>query len=220
MDKKAIIFLDYNGTFDDVNEGKGAILFHGLSKLNRVFDGNIQIVVITSALAQGNFSIKEDLIGTLLHFPKYLQSKFAYLIEEDCKYLSKIENLYFKGTRAICPHDGRKKDGVEICLKSIANRDTTHCIFVGDDEKVDLDMLNADVGNRKKIMLLANRRALSYQNHPIYKLNLNCKEVYEDMKNFIPESCNAFIVKTTQQSYGVGKGFEAVSNWIEKEKTL
>lgn len=219
MDKKAIIFLDYNGTFDDVEEGKGAILFHGLSKLNRVFDDNIQIVVITSARTN-DYSIKEDLICTLLHFPKFLQEKFTYLIEEDCKYLSEIKNLNFKKPKTISYRNGTKKDGVEICLKSIANRDATHCIFVGDDEKIDLHMLDADVGNCKKIMLLANRRALSYKTHPIYKLNLNCKDVYEEMQNFIPESCNAFVVKTTPQSYGVGKGFEAVSNWIEKEKTF
>ncbi len=218
MNEKALIFLDYNGTFDDVQDGKGAVLFHGLSKFDRIFRGNIQIVVITSALANGNFSIKSDLIVTLMHFPKFLQSRFAYLIEEDCKYLSKIENLKIKDTKEICSHDGTKRNGVELFFKNIPCGDITHCIFAGDDEKVDLGMLDANIGNCKKIMLLANRRAVVEQRHPLYKVNLNCAQVYDEMKNYIPDKNSPFIVKTTPQSYGVGKGFEAISQWIEKSK--
>ncbi|MBP3431903.1 MAG: hypothetical protein J6K39_03520 [Clostridia bacterium] len=218
MKKKAAIFMDYNGTFDDVSEGKGYILFRELNKLDKVFDGNLEIVVITSAYAGIEQSIRGDLFSTLSYFPEPLRNKFAYLIEENSKYITPLNPNPFCERQNLNENGSTKQDGVEAFLKQYdKDGEIDTCIFVGDSIVADLQMLDSNIGNRNKIMIMATRRSLKSCGHPVYKLSmkppadLNLKKDIEEKVGTI----NNFILHTSNYSYGVGKGIGAVAKLLE-----
>lgn len=225
METKAIMFLDYNGTIDDIQEHKGAIFAASLNKFIEHFDGNVEIVIITSAVPYfSGESIRPDISFTLSHFPKKLRQHFAYLIEDNCRLLSKIDatNSYvnFFQESILSNTHGTKKNGVEHLLRKIDPKNEIHtCVFVGDSETSDLVMLDAEIGNRQKIFLLANKRLLK-TNHYVYQLSMD-KSLQNDhgyeMQQQIPKN-TPFIIKTGNGSYGAGKALDAVVKYMEKEK--
>ncbi len=231
MEKKAIVFIDYNGTFDDVENGKGKILSSGLKKLMEQFDGNLEIAVITtSPCPPYEQSIKSDLACTLTFFPTFVREKFKYLIEKNCKLISKIsfdENyVIFSNAKELCNFGETKKDAVEQFLK-IYDKDcqVSTCIFAGDSQTRDLIMIEADVGNRDKFMILASRKVLKedvYPNCPRYKLSLtlNSPAGNDILAKVGLKNTKCLIIKSSNNSYGVGKGLEAVSSLIEERERI
>lgn len=224
MKKKAIIFMDYNETFDDIGDGKGYILFNELQKTFKYFDDNIDIIIITSALHNSPmFSIKNDLLATLIHFPKKIQKSFKGLIEEDCKVFTEINNLCYGKTRILNEHGTSKKQGVETYLQLYdKKKEIESCIFVGDSEDADLVMLDAKIEERKKFMILANKRVLKYKRHPVLKLSMNTEENYKNLKNFMLDinknnQQKDLLIKSSNHSYGAGKGFEALNLIFEEQ---
>ena len=227
MKKQAIIFLDYNETFDDIAEGKGNVFIAALRRFVRHFDGNVKIAVITSALCNNNdLTIKEDLAFTLRYFPLQVREKFCCLIEENCKYMRDIKMddgcAVFENFRVLSLANGTKKDGVERLLKHIdPKQEIDVCVFAGNSEKDDLIMIDANVGNRDKYFLLANRRVLKSEKYPVFKLSMQPEFKQFDFSHQIVEELGQskdIIIKTTNNSYGVGKGLEVVTNILEKER--
>lgn len=227
MSKKAMIFIDYNETFDDVCENKGNMLFSGLRKFVNHFDGAVEIAVITSAYnfaGNEDYSIKYDLLTTLSFFPKDLQSLFKYLIEGNSLFVTEISlhngELSFEKTRQLSLYKGEKNYGVELLLKSIDPQNQIEvCVFAGNDENSDLKMMDSEIGNRKKFFILANRRILKTDKFPVYKLSMNVTSQQFSFKNLFttPEHSSNLIIKTSDKSFGVGKGLDAVVS-ILKEK--
>lgn len=228
MEKKAIIFLDYNETFDDVADGKGAVFIASLRRFIKYFNGEVKIAVITSAFAHTSpeISIKPDISLTLSYIPSEIRQKFCYLIEENCKYLSYLNcsrnDIIFTSTITMSHMSGTKKNGVENLLNFIDPLETiTTCIFAGDSEVADLPMIEAEIGNREKILLLANKRILKAERFPVYKLSMLKEKSFVSGKEILDSKKDekGIIIKTTPKSFGVGKGIEAVTNYLmEKDK--
>ncbi len=221
MGNQAIIFLDYNETFDDISDGKGNVFFAALKRFIKHFDGNVKICVITAAPSKNkNFTIKDDLAFTLKQFPSVVREKFAFLIEENCKYISKIEacedKVLFCAPQQLSSKIGTKKDGVELALKHIdPQNQISVCVFAGNSEAADLVMMDADAEGRTKFFVLANRRILKSSSHEVYKLSMNPQKILNDFsKEIIAKTGKKkdIVIKTSNKSYGVGKGFEAVTN--------
>ncbi len=230
MKKKAIIFMDYNDTFDDVHEGKGQVFLHGLKNLIDFFNGNVEIAVITAASCNMiHNSIVSDLSYTLSLFSSPIKSKFKYLIEDSNMYLTKINANQnpplFEDCIKISSEHGTKKDGVEGLLQHIdPNKEITTCIFAGDSEKLDLIMIDAEVGNREKYLLLANRRLLK-TTHPVVRLSMGLKqqsfEFGKQIYTMLPQDKQSmFIVKTGCKSYGVGRAMEALTGFLKEKERL
>lgn len=229
MNKKAIIFIDYNETFDDVCENKGNMLFSGLKKFVNHFDGAVEIAVITSAYnftGNEDYSIKYDLLYTLTFFPKDLQTHFKYLIEGNSLFVTEIfhdgKNLSFGKTKQLSLCKGEKNYGVELLLKNIDPHNQIEvCVFAGNDENSDLKMMDSEIGNRKKYFILANRRILKTDKFPVYKLSMNVASqqfIFKQEDSFTtPQQFSNLIIKTSDKSFGVGKGLDAVVS-ILKEK--
>ena len=83
-------------------------------------------------------------------------------------------------------------------------------------------MMSADVGNREKFFIHATstRKAIlkGFEN-TTYRLSFhpNAKLFYDKDGNFtLPNDLK--IVKTSPKSYGVGKGLEALSAYLERGK--
>lgn len=228
MAKKAIIFLDYNDTFDDVGYEKGNVFISSLKRFVKHFGGNVKIVVITSALPfSENSSIKSDLSYTLSYFPPEIKNKFKFLIEENCKYFTEIystDRIHFGQTCKLSDKCGSKKDGVEIFLKTFDKQnEISTCVFVGDSENADLPMLNADIGNRQKFCILANRRILKASTYPVYRLSMQpqegkfdyAKDIFQSVEK--EQALKSLVIKTSNKSYGAGKGLEVVTCLLESE---
>lgn len=225
MKNKAIIFLDYNSTFDDISENSGRVFISALKRFCKHFDNNVTIAVITSASHFPPEEIKHDLSFTLSVLPKIIRNKFCYLIEEKYKYFSKInyENSTYPTFTPIATqdlHNGSKKDGVEFLLDMIdSSEEIKTCIFVGDSDFSDLPMLDAEIGHRQKIFLFANRKNLKTE-HAIFKISLQPSANYSLYKELSKNesSENQFIVKTSNESFGVGKGLEHITNYFEEKE--
>jgi len=227
MKKKAVIFLDYNETFDDIREGKGRILSSSLTRFCKSFDWRVDIVVITSAHhSNPNFSIRDDFKHTLTFFPGELRSKFKYLIEHNCKYLTPIDasslGIDFKQPIQLPYDKGTKKDGVEVFFDTIdPTGEYTTCVFAGNCENTDFVMMDADVGSRQKYFLLANRRVLKSEKYPVYRLSMQKQErTYNHGKDIMqavgPQ--DSLVIKTGTKSYGVGRGLQALTSYLHEKE--
>ncbi len=229
MEKEAIIFIDYNETFDDITNGKGNVFICALRRFIKHFDGNVRIVVITSAICKNkDLSIKDDLAFTINHLPKLIREKFCFLIEENCRYISTINTnqseITFSEREILSISNGTKKDGVELTLKHIdPNNQSNLCVFAGNSEIADLVMMDANVGGRDKYFLLANRRVLKSATHPVYKLSMRPEKRLYDFSAEITQQLGQsknIIIKTSCNSYGVGRGLETVTNLIKHNEDL
>ena len=49
--KKAIVFIDYNDTVDDINKRGGEVFKAGVKKFLRCFNNNADFVIITASKA-------------------------------------------------------------------------------------------------------------------------------------------------------------------------
>ena len=78
-------------------------------------------------------------------------------------------------------------------------------------------MMDSKIGNRDKYFILANRRVLKNANHPIYRLSmqphLGVFDFVQDVKATTGQTKD-IIIKTTNNSYGVGKAMELTTNLI------
>lgn len=232
MDKKAIIFMDYNDTFDDVGYGKNGtsnVFISGIRQFCNHFNGNVDIAVITAAsYTIPSLSIRSDLYCTLCYVPNDIRHHFKYLIEDNCQYLTRMnfDSNYVSYTdyHSISSTKGGKKEGVENTLMAIDSRHKIGtCIFVGDSENLDLPMIDAEIGDRAKYFILANKRVLKTQ-YPVYKLSPQKQaEGYSYGRDIIesiqPPTNQPLIIKTTTKSFGVGKGFQALTSYL-KEREL
>ena len=223
MKQKGVIFLDYNETIEDISSSKGRIFSAALRRFIRHFDGEVEIVLITKADPKTT-SIKDEFKVTLSFIPKDLRKYFSFIVEGSCKYISQINHTgdypTFAEQEILSIHEGSKKDGVELTLKRIDPQNKVSvCVFAGDHEEIDLVMMDADVGSRDKFFILANRRILKSAKHPVYKLNMqlakNNINISSDIEKTIGQTKN-IIIKSKNQSYGVGKGLEAVTNLLHK----
>lgn len=234
MNKQATIFLDYNETFDDIRDGKGKIFMSALSRFVAHFKGNVKIVVITAAPYNREFfNIRPEFKITMAHFPRNLRDKFAYLIEGNCQYVTPLYSDYDTiefGDAIELKNFGTKKDGVEQYFRWVESKDQSSvCVFAGNNEESDLIMMDANIGDREKYFLLANRRVLKAANYPIYKLSMHrpthtfsvVNDILENTTPPITELPSELIIKTGAKSYGLGRGFYALSDIAkEKERTL
>ena len=222
--KKAVIFLDYNDTFDDIGLDKGKVFICALKRLVRLYNKNIDIVVITAAKTKDEYSIKNDLSMTLSHFPPLVREQFTQLIENNCKYISKIthDNLMPTiGKRTILStEDGTKKDGVEALLKKFYSEERLDaCIFVGDSQTLDLVMMDADVGSAKKVFVYANKKMLKSEKYPIYKLSFGINTTKFNYAKDIKQKTTGqnLIIHSSNKSFGAGKGLEAATCILEEK---
>lgn len=233
MKKKAVIFMDYNETFDDVSSGRGNVFSAALKRMVTFFQGNVDIIVITAALptpTHPDFSIRSDLLCTISYLPTELQKKFTHVIEGNCQFLSPIlqtnNSLLYGKPQLISRQKDSKKLGVELALKSLdKNHEYSTCIFVGDSEISDLEMLEADIGNREKYCLIANRRILKSDKYPIYRISFqNNPKTFNYGKDIInqlgKENTSPLIIRTSNQSYGVGRGLEAITSLLEENERI
>ena len=223
MEKNAVIFLDFNETFDDIHDHKGKILFWALSRFINHFNGNVDIVVITSApYGQQNFTIRPELRQTVSCFSRALQQHFKYLIEQSNLYLTEIDLnddvINFGATKALCSYQGNKKDGIEAFLK---NKDYHTCVFAGNNEQYDLIMMDSQAKIKEKYFLLANSRMLKTEKYPVYRLSMQKPNTltYNYGKKILEEIKlqDQMIIKTGTKSYGLGRGFEALTSYLEEK---
>jgi len=228
--KKAVVFLDYNDTFDDVGLDKGQVFICALKRLIKLYNKNIDIVVITAAKTKDEFNIKSDLSETLSHFPPLIKERFSHLIENNCKYISRIVHDNFMPTigkrTVLSTLDGTKKDGVETFLKRFYFEEKLDaCIFVGDSQPLDLVMMDADVGTANKVFVYANKKMLKSEKFPIYKLSFKINTTKFNYAKDIQQKTTSqnLIIHTSNKSFGAGKGLEAATCLLEgrhkEEKT-
>ncbi len=233
MNKKAIVFIDYNETFDDIGERDNVspnVFISGVNQFCKFFDNQVEFAVITAAsYLDPRLSIRSDLSYTLLSMPSYISEHFKYLIEDSCQFLSVIslERDYVNYTKnQIISHlKGGKKEGVENTLKAIdSNHQIDTCVFVGDSESLDLPMIEANVRKRSKYFILANKRVLKSETYPVYRLSpQRQEESFSYGRDIIdtvsPQENEPLIIKSTSKSFGVGKGFQALTSYL-KEREL
>lgn len=233
MSKKAIVFIDYNETFDDIGERYGAtsnVFVSGVRQFCKHFDDQVEFAVITAAsYLDPRLSIRSDLSFTLTSMPGDIRAHFRYLVEDSCQHLSKIsldrDYINYTNYQIISHLKGGKKEGVENTLKAIDSKhqiDT--CVFVGDSEDLDLPMMNAEVGDRSKYFILANKRVLKSETYPVYRLSpQRQEESFSYGRDIIdtvsPQENEPLIIKSTSKSFGVGKGFQALTSYL-KEREL
>lgn len=236
MNKKAIVFMDYNETFDDIGSdrynGSSNVFIGGLRQFCNQFDNEVEIAVITAAnYLNPEFSIRSDLYCSLLYLPLDIRIHFKYLIEDSSQYMSHIEidknNVNYTHYQSISHFKQTKKEGVENALRAIdPSHKITTCVFVGDSETIDLPMINAETDNRSKYFILANKRILKADNYPVYKVAIQKQSpLFSYGKDIIsslnPTNESPLIIKTTQKSFGVGKGFQALASYLkEKDREI
>lgn len=233
MNKKAIVFIDYNETFDDIGERYGVtsnVFVSGVRQFCRHFDDHVEFAVITAAsYIDPQLSIRTDLNFTLSSMPNDIRTHFKYLVEDSCQHLSKIvidrDYVNYTNYQTISHLKGGKKEGVENALKAIDSKhqiDT--CVFVGDSENLDLPMIDAEVGDRSKYFILTNKRVLKSEKYPVYRLSpQRQEESFSYGRDIIdtvnPQENEPLIIKSTSKSFGVGKGFQALTSYL-KEREL
>lgn len=216
--KKAILFIDYNGTFDDIVKGKGQVFSAGLQKFAKKFNDNVLVVVITSAKRD---EIRDDLSYTLSLIPSQISGYFSYLIEDGCRNLSCIKFVNgvarFIDLNNLFYEKGSKREGVEMFLDRYDPSESVDtCLFAGDDEFVDSQMIDADIGNRKKVLFLACRRVLKCDiDAPVYKINFKegVDKLGKELFSLVGKN-QKFTVQTSPKSYGIGKALEVFSDYL------
>lgn len=225
--KKAIVFIDYNDTVDDINKRGGEVFKAGVKKFLRCFNNNADFVIITASKAgQHEEELKEELTEFLFKIGS-LSKHFKFLIQSASTTIDKIHYeggvATFEKVKNLKADFSDKKRGVESFLNYLdRNNEITTCVFIGDSEKIDLPMMSADVGNREKFFIHATstRKAMlkGFEN-TTYRLSFhpNAKLFYDKGGNFtLPNDLK--IVKTSPKSYGVGKGLEVLSAYLERGK--
>lgn len=226
--KKAIVFIDYNDTVDDINKRGGNMFKHGMRSFLRCFHDNADFVIITaSKVGQHEEELKEELTEFLFKMGN-LSKHFKFLIQSNSTTVDKIDHengvATFEKVKDLKADFRDKKSGVESFLKFFdKNNEITTCVFIGDSEKIDLSMMNAEVGKREKFFIHATstRKAMlkGFEN-TTYRLSFHpsAKLFYDKDGNFaLPNDLK--IIKTSTKSYGVGKGLEALSAYLEREKS-
>lgn len=221
--RNAVLFLDFNGTIDDINLKGGRKFTGGLNKLSAAFD-EVDIVVITAAKNLNAVkSIREEFCEMLAILPKPTRQKFKYLIESNNLFISKIDcqGEYPKVLNAekFCESEGNKQTGVKKFIET-TKKNYSMCIIAGDDEKIDLPMLYADV-NIPKYFIFASKRKLKNHISEIYKVNLSChiktlNYAQEISQNLDRQSLK--IIQTSTKSYGVGVGLEVLASYLQNTK--
>lgn len=232
MERKGLLFLDYNGTFDDVCEQKTTVFIDALKNYISFYNGNVDICVITSAYHSDNeeISIKGDLVHSLYQLPKPVREKFSFFIENKCQYFSAIdhrEGLKFNllNSTPLNPLGGEKKDGVEILTRMIdKDNQIQTCVFAGDMIS-DARMLSADVGEKEKLFIFAKKGILKEfdESVPRYKLSLNPSKLNLDLGKDIADRIyptKKIFISTSSQSFGVGKGLNAVVAYLKYKDSL
>lgn len=229
METRGLLFLDYNGTFDDVSSARSTIFIDALKEYIEFYNGNVDICVITSALhsSDSEVSILDDLSASLCQLPKSVREKFTFLIENQCRYISAIDHrngLSFRLLNPIPMKKGEKKNGVERLVRMIdKNAEISTCVFSG-DMITDAGMLNADIGKRNSIFIYARKGFLKEfdPSIPRYKLSLNPDNSNfnfgKDMSEKISPSRKIF-VRASTNCFGVGKGLQAVVSYLKHQIT-
>ena len=230
MEKRGILFLDYNGTFDDVSGLRSTIFIDGLSEFVSFYNENVDICVITSAWHSVNpeISISSDLISSLFQLPKHVRERFTFLIENNCENISAIDHragLHFKLLNPIPFPRGEKKDGVERLVRMIDKKgEIDTCVFAG-DMKTDAMMLEANIGNREKLFIYAKKSLLKEYNStvPRYKLSMNPQKYGLDVGKELHAEINGgkkLFIRTSSQCFGVGKGLHAVVSYLKHKASI
>lgn len=230
MEKRGLLFLDYNGTFDDVSGRRSTIFIDGLTEYINFYSGNVDICVITSAWHSDNpeISITGDLVTSLYQLPKLVRERFTFLIENNCQNISAIdhrEGLQFRLLNPVPFPRGEKKDGVERLVRMIdKEKEIQTCVFAG-DMKTDAKMLDAEVGEREKLFIFAKKSLLKEfdPSVPRYKLSLNPEKYGFDFGREIETELKdgkKLFIRTSTQCFGVGKGLSAVVSYLKHKTSL
>lgn len=210
----AIVFLDYNDTFDDVCDSKGHVFIEAAKRFINYFQGNVQFVVVTAAPASPDYrSIKNNLSTTLNYLP--FRSKFNFLIEDSNKifnFISSEDNTISYGVFLKNNTTGTKADGVQELLHIIDPfKEISTIVFAG-DSKEDLVMYNADVGERNKFFIYNGKKSLNSVS-PVYSVNNPNYSQTKDMFNAFNGSNQGYI-KTSTSSYGIAKGLDKIVSYL------
>ena len=85
-------------------------------------------------------------------------------------------------------------------------------------------MIEANVRKRSKYFILANKRVLKSETYPVYRLSpQRQEESFSYGRDIIdtvsPQENEPLIIKSTSKSFGVGKGFQALTSYL-KEREL
>ncbi len=231
--KKALVFLDYNGTIEDILLRGGKVFNNGISKFINFFQGNVDIVIITSAKAsrlenndKTENELKEELTSLFSILPPYTSKHFKFLLQSSLKKIDKIDidnNSISFNNLPFNINGYSKKEGVEEFLKQY---DPLHeystCVFCGDSIVLDLPMLDANTLTQDKYFIFPapTKKHIKLNDDITYKLSFNpSKKLYysNEENDNIPKDLK--IIRTASKSYGVGKGFEYLTTYLSlKEK--
>ena len=223
--KKAIIFLDFNGTIDDITLRGGRKFVYGLQQFSKLYNNNVDIVIITTSKpGKKENEVKQDIDSVLFMLPLTVREKFKFLIQSNNTDIDKIEfssystPTYIKEEN-LSSSSSSKKEGVELFLQKYDKSNSySTCVFVGDSETLDLPMIDANVGNREKYFILTNKRKMPKNIDGTYKVSLDPNHsIYKNGQLDIPE--NLRILQTSTNSYGTGLGLLVLSEYlVQKEK--
>ena len=227
--KRAIIFLDFNGTIDDITLRGGRKFVYGLQQFSKLYNNNVDIVIITTSKpGKKENELKQDIDNVLFMLPITVREKFKYLIQSNNIDIDRIEfSSYSTPTyikeKNLSNFSSSKREGVELFLQKY-DKDCSYstCVFVGDSETLDLPMIDANVGNREKYFILTNKRKMPQNLIGAYKMSLSPdKPIYKNGKLDLPN--NLRILQTSTNSYGTGLGLFVLSEYLtqkgKREKT-
>ena len=228
--KKAVIFLDYNGTIEDILDRGGKVFNNGISKFIKHFDGKVDIGIITSAKAnrpenknKTEVELKQELTTLISILPNFVARHFKFLLQSSLKKLDNISvddfnRTTFQPVEYINFLSTSKKEGVQNFLNFLdKDGNISTCVFVGDSIELDLPMLEADVGTREKYFIFPapTKKHVKLDDDITYKLsfNPNAKYVFkQENNNNFPKDLK--IIRTATKSYGVGKAFEYLTEYL------
>ena len=207
---RAILFIDYHDTFNDVNAGKGHVFADAYKKFARNFD-SVSVVVITSTKhnEEGEY-FRDNLASTIEQLP--FKNDFKYLIENTDSVFSEVKvynGLVYFDKCGEFTNFGNKKYGVERMIDILDryyDEKFDVVVTIGDSITSDLPMINADVKGATNYFILTRRKT---DMEELNKLAPTFK-VVGDYKQEINTSSKKIIIKSAPQSYGIALGLDAI----------
>lgn len=190
---KTLMYIDFNDTIDDiVIKKRGYKFFSAITRLANLNENDLDIYLITKA----DTFIEDDITVLFYLTPNNIRKLYKGIIENGGETLVKIDynNGYLSCGERTYLGGKSKLDGVELSRKIVDPKsEAEFFLFVGNDEKDDLPMINAQVKAKKRLILANNRK-------------------------FIPQIEN--VIKTSKHSYGVASAIERLCDELQEKQKV